>query len=171
MGLSPRRRTSYAQTHGKFETEHAMAEPAPPRSPIPAVGVVCLRGDEVLLIRRGNPPRKGEWSLPGGRIEWGETCAAAALRELQEETGVTADLVGLVDVIDGLFSQRAGGEVWGHYVLVDYAARWRAGEPRAGDDAADARFFALAEIDALGLWRETVRVIHAAHAMTNTALP
>ncbi len=141
-----------------------MAAPSPPRSPIPAVGVVCLRGDEVLLIRRGKAPRKGEWSLPGGRIEWGETAAAAALRELHEETGVSADIVGLVDVVDGLFARRAGSEIWTHYVLIDYVARWRSGEPQAGDDAADARFFPLSEINTLGLWAETLRVIQAAHA-------
>lgn len=122
--------------------------------PVPAVGVVCIRGDEVLLIRRGAPPLVGEWSLPGGRIEWGERAADAALRELLEETGVTVELAGLIDVVDGLFGER-------HYVLVDYAARWVSGEPVAGDDAADARFYPLAEIGALGLWSETVRIIEA----------
>jgi 8-oxo-dGTP diphosphatase len=141
-----------------------MTEAPAPRSPVAAAGVVCLRDDEVLLIRRGKPPRLGEWSLPGGRIEWGETVAAAALRELREETGVEATMLGLVDVVDGLFATRSGGETWGHYVLVDYAARWRSGAPRAGDDAADARFFPLAEIAGLGLWSETVRIIEAAHA-------
>jgi 8-oxo-dGTP diphosphatase len=61
----------------------------PPR-PQACVGVVCLRDDEVLLIRRGAPPLKGSWSLPGGRIEWGERAEDAALRELWEETGVEA---------------------------------------------------------------------------------
>lgn len=136
------------------------------RAPVAAVGVVCLRGDDVLLVRRGNPPKIGEWSLPGGRVEWGETVREAALRELQEETGVTAELVGLVDVVDGLFRSRGGGDIWGHYVLIDFAARWIAGEPRAGDDAADARFTSIAELDALGLWDETLRVIHAARAIT-----
>ena len=141
-----------------------MAENPDLRSPVPVVGVVCLRGREVLLIRRANPPRQGEWSLPGGRIEWGETAAAAALRELLEETAVSADLLGLVDVVDGIFAPRDGGAVWGHFVMVDYAARWRSGEPVAGDDAAEARFFALSDIAALGMWRETVRVIEAATA-------
>ena len=124
-------------------------------APVPAVGVVCLRGDEVLLIRRGKPPLEGSWSLPGGRIEWGERAADAALRELSEETGVEADLIGLIDVVDGLFGER-------HYVLVDYAARWVSGEPQAGDDATDARFWPLAEIGGLGLWEETVRIIEMA---------
>lgn len=130
--------------------------PAEPRRPVPAVGVVCLRGAEVLLIRRGKPPLAGVWSLPGGRVEWGETLEAAALRELREETGVEAEILGLVDVVDGLF----GPDV--HYVLVDYAARWVSGEPQAGDDAAAAAFHALERIEALRMWEETVRVIRLA---------
>ena len=135
------------------------------RMPIAAVGTVCLRGEDVLLIRRGKPPRQNEWSLPGGKIEWGEGVREAALRELTEETGVDAQLIGLIDVVDGLFSSRESNEIWGHYVLVDFAARWIAGEPIAGDDAAEARFFPLAAIEALALWPETLRVIQAAAAM------
>lgn len=143
-----------------------MASNDPTSRPVPAVGIVCFRGADVLLIRRGSPPRIGEWSLPGGRIEWGEPAAAAALRELHEETGVEAILVGLVDVVDGIFRSRSDGTVWAHYVLTDYAARWVAGEPRAGDDAADARFFAPEALADLELWDETRRVIDAARRMT-----
>ncbi len=127
------------------------------RSPIPAVGVVCLCGDDVLLIRRGAPPRAGEWSLPGGRIEFGERAADAALRELREETGCEGEIVALIEVVDGLMEDR-------HYVLIDYAVRWTAGEPIAGDDAQDARFFAPSELAALGMWNETLRIIEAARA-------
>ena len=130
------------------------------RHPRPAVGIVCIRGyDEVLLIRRGKPPGAGGWSLPGGRVEWGETLAAAALRELSEETGVSARLSGLIDVVDGLFEPDGTGTPTSHYVLVDYAARWLSGEPVAGDDAADARFFHRGELAGLGLWSETLRII------------
>lgn len=132
--------------------------------PVPTAGVVCLRGDEVLLIKRGNPPRQGQWSLPGGRIEWGETVAQAALRELKEETGVEAELLGLIDVVDGLFTSRASGETTRHYIMVDYACRWTAGEPVAGDDAADARFFQRDEALAAVEWDETRRVIAEAIA-------
>lgn len=126
------------------------------KTPIPAVGVVCLRGDEVLLIRRGTAPRMGEWSLPGGRIEAGERAQDAALRELGEETGVTAELEGLLDVIDGFFPPDH------HYVLVDYLARWISGEPRAGDDAAEAAFHPLAVALELVDWDETRRIIRLA---------
>jgi len=136
-------------------------------TPIAAVGVVCFRGEEVLLVRRAQPPLEGSWSLPGGRIEWGERAVDAALRELMEETGVEADLVGLVDVVDAVLSRRGAADEspWGHYVLIEYAARWRGGEPRAGDDAREARFFAGAEIESLGLWSETARIIAAARAL------
>jgi 8-oxo-dGTP diphosphatase len=128
-------------------------------APVPAVGVVCLRGDEVLLIRRGKPPRLGEWSLPGGRIEPGERAVDAALRELREETGVTARITGLLDVVDGLFP-----EAGRHYVLIDYAADWLSGEPVAGDDALEARFVALDQVETLIDWSETRRIIALAVA-------
>lgn len=127
--------------------------------PVPTVGVVCLRDQEVLLIKRGTPPRLGQWSVPGGRLEWGETLQVAALRELKEETGVDAELLGLIDVIDGVFPARPGGEITRHYVLIDYAARWMGGEPVAGDDAAEARFVSRDEAMALVEWEETRRVI------------
>lgn len=139
-----------------------MAESPHDVRPVPAVGVVCLRGDEVLLIRRGTPPLKGEWSLPGGRIEPGETARGAALRELSEETGVVAEITGLIDVVDAVFHARTDGALTRHYVLVDYAARWISGEPVAGDDAAEARFFAPEAIASLDLWDETARVIQQA---------
>lgn len=135
-----------------------MACPLP--SPVPAVGVVCLRGGEVLLIRRGTAPRLGDWSLPGGRIEAGERAKDAAQRELREETGIEAEIVGLIDVIDGVFP-----EAGRHYVLIDYAARWTAGEPVAGDDAAEARFVAVEEALAMVDWDETRRVIGLAVGM------
>ncbi|HEY0600056.1 NUDIX hydrolase [Brevundimonas sp.] len=134
-----------------------MIRPLP--APVPCVGVVCLRGDEVLLIRRGRPPRQGEWSLPGGRIEPGERAVDAALRELREETGVEAEITGLLDVVDGVFP-----EAGRHYVLIDYAARWLSGEPLAGDDALEARFVPLVGAGALVDWDETRRVIDLAAA-------
>jgi len=133
--------------------------PAASPFPVPTVGVVCLRDDKVLLIKRGTPPRQGQWSLPGGRLELGETTVAAALRELKEETAVEAVLLGLVDVVDGLFTSRTTGETTRHYLMIDYAARWVSGAPMAGDDAAEARFFTLEDALALVEWDVTRTVI------------
>lgn len=132
--------------------------PTPRLVPTPCAGVVCLKGDAVLLIRRGKAPRAGQWSIPGGRIEPGERAADAALRELREETGVAAVLTGLIDVIDHIDEQR-------HYVLIDYAARWTGGEPVAGDDALEAVFAPLDGLGPFGLWSETRRVIGMAVKM------
>ena len=121
------------------------------------VGVVCIRGDEVLLIQRGTAPRKGEWSIPGGRIEASETEAQACLRELSEETSVTAQLLTKITALDADFEGF-------HYRLHDYLARWTSGEPKAGDDADKARFIPLSEITSLGMWSETVRVIQEGYA-------
>ncbi|WP_052025377.1 NUDIX hydrolase [Asticcacaulis sp. AC402] len=106
--------------------------------PVPAVGVVCRRGDEVLLIRRGQPPRQGEWSIPGGKVRPGENLFDAALRELYEETGVRATITHLVEVYEIIDSEF-------HYILIDYAADWLSGDPRPGDDAEEACFMPLAE--------------------------
>lgn len=116
--------------------------------------MVCLRDGQVLLIKRGRQPRMGEWSLPGGRIEPGERAVDAALRELREETGVEAEILGLVDVVDGLFPEHGR-----HYVLIDYVARWMGGEPVAGDDAAEAAFMPVEEALRRVDWDETRRII------------
>lgn len=137
------------------------------QAPVAAVGAVCLRGDEVLLVRRGKPPLQDAWSIPGGRIEWGERAIDAALRELKEETGCEGVLLGVVDVVDGIFTRRAepAERPWAHYVLIDYAVRWTAGEPVAGDDAREARFFSPVDLAGLELWVETRRIIEAARVI------
>lgn len=128
-------------------------DPAMP--PTDCVGVICFRGDDVLLIKRGTPPRQGEWSIPGGRIEPGESEPDAALRELMEETSVRATLGPKVAVIDARFEGF-------HYRLHDYVARWQSGEAVAGDDAADAVFTPPDALDALMMWPKTREVIETA---------
>lgn len=154
-----------------MEQKNQSNYPNLPQRPVVAVGVVCLRPPgEVLLIRRAKPPNAGAYSLPGGRVEFGETLANAALRELAEETSVSAVLLGLIDVVDGLFEGGTDGRPSMHYVLVDYAARWTSGAPSAGDDAADAMFVSLSRLSEFGLWSETERIIRLAAARWPEAL-
>ncbi len=129
-----------------------------PLLPMIGVGVVVWKGHHVLMIRRGKPPRLGEWSLPGGLQEVGETVAAAGAREVMEETGVSIGPAVLVDVVDAIYPDETG-RIRGHYTLIDLTARWLAGEPVAGDDAMAAEWKTLAEVEALDLWPETRRII------------
>jgi len=119
----------------------------------------------VLLIRRGTKPMAGNWSIPGGKIEFGERAEDAALRELKEETGVTARLAGLVDVVDGIFTSRTTGDVTRHFVLFDFAAIWVSGTAIAGDDAAHAEWISPARLAEIEIWEETRRIIEAARRM------
>jgi 8-oxo-dGTP diphosphatase len=125
-----------------------------------AAGVVCFRKGEVLLIRRATPPLQGQWSLPGGRLEPGETAQAAALRELAEETGIKARLLGLIEIVDTIM-----GEPERLYLLHDYAAEWISGETVAADDASEAAFVPIDEAVDRVAWSETARIIQKAKAM------
>lgn len=129
-----------------------------PSRPIPAVGVIVLRGTDVLLVRRGKEPRRGQWSLPGGAQKVGETVAEAARREVREETGLDVEILGLVDVVDTI-THDDDRRVLYHYTLVDLAARAPHGEARAGSDVDAVRWVPLAELGRYTLWSETVRVI------------
>ncbi|WP_297372266.1 NUDIX hydrolase [Acidocella sp.] len=104
------------------------------KHPRPGVGVILMRDDEVLLIRRAKPPGAGLWSLPGGKQELGETAEAAARRELFEETGLTCGpltLIGHADIIE----RNSAGSIEFHYTVLDFAAPYIGGEPVAADDA------------------------------------
>lgn len=106
----------------------------PPR-PVLAASVAVFRDGRVLLARRGRAPLVGLWSLPGGGVELGETLEQAALRELREEVGVEADLIGFNRHVEAI--ERDGeGRVRAHFVIASFVARWRAGEPRVSDEAA-----------------------------------
>lgn len=132
-----------------------------PDRPVVGVGVVVWRGPRVLLIRRARPPRAGQWSLPGGGQMLGETLAETAAREVLEETSIMIQDPRLVTTLD-LIERDPDGRVRFHYTLVDFTAEAPVGEPLAGDDAAEAAWFELDALGGLGLWSETVRIIHAA---------
>lgn len=140
-----------------------------PAFPIPGVGVICFREDAVLLVQRGKEPRRGEWSIPGGAVEVGETMRDAAVREFQEECGGEMELRELVDVVD-LVSRDEQGRVRFHYALIDFWAEWLGGKLRASDDVMDARWVMPHELDAYGLPTWTRAVIDKAVRLRNRAV-
>ncbi|MGO9405321.1 MAG: NUDIX hydrolase [Terriglobales bacterium] len=121
-----------------------------PESPLVGVGAVIVQDHSVLLIRRGQPPLLGEWSLPGGVLECGETLREAVAREAREETGLlveTGEMLGVYERVIRDDERR----VRYHYVLVDFLCRVVAGDLKAGSDAADVRWFMRDELPALNL--------------------
>ena len=132
-----------------------------PDRPWVGVGVVVWRSDEVLLVRRGRPPRQGEWGIPGGAQALGETVFDAAAREVYEETGLEIRPTAIVTVVDAILPD-ADGHVRFHYTLVEVSAEWIAGEAAARDDVDDVRWAAPAAAAEWVRWDETLRVIEAA---------
>jgi ADP-ribose pyrophosphatase YjhB (NUDIX family) len=135
-----------------------------PLRPIVGIGVAVLKGDSVLLVRRGKPPNLGDWTLPGGAQELGETTEEAARRELLEEAGVEVGALTLAATVDTI-RRDAAGRVQFHYTIIDYAGSWKTGEPRAGSDATEAVWAPLDRLDDYRLWSEAVRVIAIARRL------
>ena len=118
-----------------------------PGRPIVGVGAVVLVDGKVLLVKRRHPPLEGEWSLPGGAVETGETLAAACAREVREETGLLVDVGPLIDVFDRITFDSTGAAEY-HFVLVDYLCRAVGGTLGCASDATDVALVA-ADADAL----------------------
>jgi ADP-ribose pyrophosphatase YjhB (NUDIX family) len=107
-----------------------------PSRPVAGVGAIVLESDSVLLVRRGQEPQQGLWSLPGGALELGESLSAGVTREVREETGLDVRVLQLAEVFERITTD-AGGAVEYHYVVLDYLCEVVGGELAAGDDAAD----------------------------------
>jgi len=129
-----------------------------PDAPLVGVGAIIIEDDRALLVRRGHPPLAGEWSIPGGVLEVGETLRQAAAREALEETGLTVEPADLLGVYDRVVRDHDERTIY-HYVLIDFLCRRVAGEPRAAGDAEDVRWFTLVEMEALLLAEDTAEVI------------
>ena len=143
--------------------------PSASRTPVLGVGAVIWNDkNEVVLIRRGKEPRKDQWSIPGGHLEWGESLHEALLREVREETGLTGVVAGLIDTVD-LVARDPDGYVTRHYVLIDFAVRATGGELSAASDAAEARWVPLSELDQYELWSETRRIIEESRLVLQNA--
>jgi len=126
--------------------------------PVVGVGAFIIDGPRVLVIQRGRPPGEGLWSVPGGRLEAGETLAQALAREVREETGLTVEVGPFVCVIE-----RFGEDF--HFVILDYLARVVAGTLAAGTDAADARWVTDQELASLPTTEGLLDVLARARAI------
>jgi ADP-ribose pyrophosphatase YjhB (NUDIX family) len=140
-----------------------MTREYPPR-PIVGIGVAVLRPGAVLLARRGRPPNVGAWSLPGGAQELGETAEAAARRELLEETGLQVGPLLLTAHVDSIHRDD-DGRVRFHYTILDFCARWDAGEAVAGGDITEVAWAGFDDLDRYDLWSEARRVIALARRL------
>ena len=126
--------------------------------PFVGVGVVIWKDDKFLLIQRGSPPRLGQWSIPGGRQELGETVKEAALRETKEETDLSVKITHFLGVVDSIQKDQ-NGQIKFHATLIDYSAEWVSGHATAGSDVMDCAWHCLDDLKALKLWDETTRII------------
>jgi len=132
--------------------------------PIVGVGAIVFCEGRVLLVKRGAPPLKDHWSIPGGKVELGESLREAVEREALEETGLEVRAGALVEVFERV-RRDDSGDVAYHYVLMDYLCAITGGELHAGDDAADAAWFPLARMDDLLMTEGTAGVIRKALSM------
>ena len=132
--------------------------------PIAGIGAIVIHANQVLLVKRANPPKQGLWCIPGGKIEFGETLQQAAEREIKEETGITIKAGAPIYVFDLIEAGRF------HYIIVDLLAEYVSGSPASGDDASDAGWFSLDNIDLPHIDAETKALLHNINAQRQDLL-
>lgn len=151
------------------QTEPIQIQRRYPAAPLVGVGVVVFNAQgEVLLARRGNPPRQGEWSLPGGLIDLGETLAAAAVREVWEECAIEIEVGGLIAPFEPIVHD-AEGRIEYHYIILDFWAKHLRGEAVAQDDATAVAWMAMNQLDEYSLRDDTRRMIEEGHTLWREA--
>jgi 8-oxo-dGTP diphosphatase len=129
-----------------------------PQQPLVGVGAIIVEDDRVLLIKRGKAPLLGEWSIPGGMLELGETLRQGAEREALEETGLVVRATDLLGVFDRIVPDETKRTLY-HYVLIDFLCQKISGDVLAAGDASDARWFTRADLSSLSLPEETLTIL------------
>lgn len=122
-------------------------------------GAIVRRDNTVLLVKRGMPPRQGQWAIPGGKVLAGESLHVAAEREVFEETGIRVRAGEMVYQLEYIEHDESG-ELAFHYVVLDYLAEYRGGELKAGDDAIEAAWVSFAELVSINLTDSTRDALH-----------
>jgi ADP-ribose pyrophosphatase YjhB (NUDIX family) len=135
-----------------------------PDRPVVGVGGVVIRDGRALLIRRGSPPLEGQWSIPGGTLELGETITEGVRRELREETGLEVHVLDLIEVFDRIFPDGEGRPQY-HFVILDYLCESATGAPRAGSDVTDAAWAGEEELARFELTATASRILKKAFAL------
>ena len=149
-----------------------------PERPIVGVGGVVIEDGRTLLIRRGSEPLLGQWSIPGGTLELGETLIEGTERELREETGLLVRVLGLIEVFERINFGRGADETWStleerrrprfHFVIADYLCERISGEPVAGGDVTDVAWAGETELDEFSLTPTATRVIRKAFSLARS---
>lgn len=128
-----------------------------PDKPRVAVGAVVIHNNCILLVKRGKPPAQGEWAIPGGSVELGETLQTAVEREIYEETGITIKAHKVIYTFDTIIKE--GDRTRFHYVILDLEASYVAGEPQASDDVLEAGWFGPEALETLGVNTRTLHLL------------
>jgi len=148
-----------------------------PQHPLVGVGGVVIEGGRVLLARRGREPMRGEWSIPGGLLEVGESLSEGVMRELREETGLAVRALDLIEALDRILPEPGASSTAGantneprpkpryHYVILDYLCEIVGGKPRAGGDITELAFLSEEELPRYALTPAVIRVVGKAFAM------
>src|ERR1700756_125677 len=142
-----------------------------PDRPVVGVGGVVIENGRTLLIKRGSEPLLGQWSIPGGTLELGESLQEGVARELLEETGLKVKVLDMIEAFDRIFLDPAAANAENrtrpkyHYVIVDYLCERLAGEAQAGSDVTDIAYAAEGELERFHLTTTATRVLHRAFAM------
>ncbi len=141
-----------------------------PNHPIVGVGAIIIKGEEVLLARRGKEPGYGKWSIPGGAVKLGETLEEAVVREVCEEVNLSVKVGEVVEVLERIFRDPEG-RVQYHYVLVDFLCEHLSGEGKPSSDALEVQWVPVSEIPRQGVAHKTKCVIKKAIAMRQRENP